>query len=168
MTRRLNRIGQSLPSLFTFLALLSSLFLGCASESHDQIATEFLEVMNRVVSVCDQIKVGESSDQKDPTRKEDDTTQQEIAAVTESAEKIKPKLAALLTELKSLESRLNAIDDVDDETKTRLSRQFESEFESLRPKFSRAMKKLEHPAAKNVLETEIKTLSSMFNAKPPR
>lgn len=167
MTRRLNRIGQSLPSLFTFLALLSSLFLGCASDSHDQIATEFLEVMNRVVSVCDQIEVGASSDPEDPSGKED-AKQLETAAVTESAKKIKPQLAALLSELKSLESRLNSIDDVDDETKTKLSRRFESEFESLRPKFSRAMQKLEHPAAKKVLETEIKTLSSMFHAKPPR
>lgn len=167
MTRRLNRIGQSLPSLFTFLALLSSLCLGCASESHDQIASEFLEVMNRVVSVCDRIEVGGDSDSEDNAQKADNK-QLGTAAVTESAEKIKPQLAALLSELKSLESRLDSIDEVDDETKTKLSRRFESEFESLRPKFSQAMKKLEHPAVKKVLETEIKTLSSMFHAKPPR
>lgn len=165
MTRRITLFGQWLPLLFACLALL---FSGCGGESHDQIATEFFDVMDRVIEVCDQIDIPVTDEKKADASKNTGVSETAIAAITKSAEKIKPKLTSLLYELKGLESRLNSIEDVDDETKQKLSERFHSEFETLRPKFSSAMKKLEHPAVKKVLETEIKTLSSMFNAKPPR
>lgn len=165
MKRRNTQFGQSLPLSLFCLVLL---FAGCGGESHDQIAIQFLDVMDRVIAVCDQIEIPVAAEEKTDTQKNRADSETAIASITKSAEKIKPKLTSLLSELKGLESRLNSIEDVDDETKQKLSQRFHSEFETLRPKFSSAMKKLEHPAVKTVLETEIKTLSSMFNAKPPR
>ncbi len=126
-----------------FLCFGLLLFSGCAKDSHEQVAREYLDVMGKLVKTCESL-----SDSK-------------------SAEKSKEEIEEFLVQLKELKTRSEDLGDADESTRISIEKKYETEFKSLSKKFSETFDKIEkQEEVAKVLESEFKTLSNLVNAKP--
>ncbi|MEC9092835.1 MAG: hypothetical protein VX438_09040 [Planctomycetota bacterium] len=116
---------------------------GCSKDSHEQVAKEYLGVMDQLVTSCDSI-----SDPK-------------------SAETAKEKIGILLEKLKALKSRSEKLGDADETTKTKIEKKYLSELDTLTARFSETFQKIDgEKEVVKVLESEFKTLANLVNARP--
>lgn len=121
------------------------LFVGCSKDSHEQLTHDYLNVMDQLVKTCRSI---------------DDAG---------SAKAEKAKIDELLGELKQLKTRTTELGVVDEETQANIKQKYESQIDSLSKNFSDAIAKIEEkPEVVRELESELKTLASLVNARPIR
>ncbi|MEE2641145.1 MAG: hypothetical protein VX768_11005 [Planctomycetota bacterium] len=132
-------LNSSLVLLSGFLLT----FAGCSKDSHEQVARDYLQVMEKIVSTCSEIS--------DP----------------QAAENCKEKIGGLLDQLKQLKTRSEDLGDADQATQKTIEKKYETELKSLTTRFSETFEKMEkEQEIAQVLESEFKTLAILLNSKP--
>ena len=132
-------LNSSLVLLSGFLLTLA----GCSKDSHEQVARDYLQVMEKILSTCSEIS--------DPR----------------AAENCKEKIGGLLDQLKQLKTRSEDLGDADQATQKTIEKKYETELKSLTTRFSETFEKMEkEQEIAQVLESEFKTLAILLNSKP--
>lgn len=130
---------------YSVLILLLLLATGCNKDTHEQVARDYLNVMHQFVKTCDSI------------------------VDAEAAKESKEKLGRLLDQLKALKTRSKQLGVADEKTRTTIESRYDEEFASLSKHFTDTVVKLESKTeVVEQLESELKTLANLVNARPLR
>lgn len=129
-----------------WLLLLAGLvgIVGCGKDTHEQVAREYIDVMDELVRTCSSIPD------------------------SNAAKQAKKKIGDLLSQLKELKVRSGDLGDADEKTRSSIEAKYKEKFASLSQKFSETFDVIqkEKKEVAEVLESEFKTLASLVNAKP--